>query len=426
MLKRKEILRKVLRESPHVKYADYIEERGKDFFALAKEQKLEGIIGKKADSKYLRGVRSPSWVKIKNILTQEAVICGYTAPRRSRKGFGAIILGAYEDGKLRYIGHVGGGFDDASLGEMKKLLDRYVTETCPFETVPKTNEKPTWVEPRLVCEVKFQEWTQDLLMRQPVFLRIREDKNPEEVIIEKKTKAAKVREVEIPEKKEGVRKEIHFTNAEKIYFPEDGLTKGDIVEYYRKISSYLLPYIVDRPETLLRYPNGIHSESFYQKHLPEKDIPSWISTEDIYSESEGRSVHYVVCKDMDSLLYLANLGCIDLHPWSSHVGSLDYPDYIIFDFDPENIDFQEVIQAARVTHEVLDDIGVPAFCKTSGATGIHILVPTGAAYTYEQATSFAKLINTVVHSRLPDTTSLERMPKKRQKRVYLDYLQNRK
>lgn len=181
-----------------------------------------------------------------------------------------------------------------------------------------------------------------------------------------------------------------------------------------------------RPETLLRYPDGIHGESFYQKNLPKKGLPSGVSTEDIYSESENRMLHYAVCQNTDGLLYLANLGCIDLHPWSSRTGSLDYPDYIIFDFDPEDIGFGEVVKAAQVTHEILDAIGAPAFCKTSGATGIHIIVPTGSRYTYEQAASFAKLINTVVHARLPDTTSLERLPKKRQKRVYLDYLQNRR
>lgn len=166
-------------------------------------------------------MRSPSWVKIKNILIQEAIICGYTAPRRSRKEFGALILGAYQDGKLRYIGHTGSGFDDTSLTEIKKLLDQYATEVCPFEIVPKTNEKPTWIKPRLVCEVKFQEWTKDLLMRQPIFLGMREDKEPEEVVIEKAPPRPDSRDTP----QEGNSHAVHFTHLDKIYFPEDALTK---------------------------------------------------------------------------------------------------------------------------------------------------------------------------------------------------------
>ena len=213
---------------------------------------------------------------------------------------------------------------------------------------------------------------------------------------------------------------------DKVYFPEDAITKGDILEYYERIAPFILPHLLDRPESLLRYPDSIYSEGFYQKNMDTKEIPSWFQTEPVHSDSEDRTINYPLVQNTESLLYLANLGCIDIHPWGSRVGSLDYPDYVIFDFDPEDIGFQEVMRAVQATHEILDEIGVVSFCKTSGATGIHVLVPTLARYSYEQAAGFAKLINTVVYSRLPDITSMERLPKNRQKRVYLDYLQNRK
>lgn len=262
------------------------------------------------------------------------------------------MLGTFENEKWTYVGHAGGGFDSEGLLDMKKRLDR-IRADCPFEKVPKTNEKATWVKPKLVCEVKFQEWTKDGLMRQPVFLGIREDKRPEEVSREKETPVA------------GLPK-IPFTHLDKVYFPEDGITKGDLVDYYSRIAPFILPYLRGRPQTLVRYPNGINEEGFYQKNFKTEDLPPWICTEDVRSESEDRTLHYaVVCKDEASLLYLVNLGCIELHPWSSRVGSLENPDYVIFDLDPEDIEFSAVVEAAEKTWSLLDSIGAPCFCKTS-------------------------------------------------------------
>lgn len=370
--RRKEILKGVLNESSHVRYSDHVENAGKAFFELAKERGLEGVVAKRADGPYRFGKRSDDWLKIKNVRTQEAVVCGYTEPRGSRKGLGALVLGVFENGEWTYVGHTGGGFDERGLLDMKKKLDRLKAD-CPFGAVPKTNEKATWVKPEIVCEVKFQEWTKDGLMRQPVFLGIREDKKPEEVSREKERPVAEAGTEKpndsAPEPSPNEKAElpkIPFTHLDKVYFPEDGITKGDLIEYYGKIAPFILPYLRGRPQTLVRYPNGINEEGFYQKNFKTEDLPPWICTEDVRSESEDRTLHYaVVCKDEASLLYLVNLGCIELHPWSSRVGSLEYPDYVIFDLDPEDIEFSAVVEAAKKTWELLDSIGAPCFCKTS-------------------------------------------------------------
>lgn len=227
-------------------------------------------MGKHSESLYRPGERSRSWVKIKHLKTQEAIICGYTKPRGTRKGFGALILGVYEKGKLVYVGHTGGGFTSKALSDTKKQLDEITREDSPFEKVPKTNEKATWVEPRMVCEVKFREWTKEGIMRQPVFLGIRQDKKPEEItkeVPEKKRPKPAPEELKKPSHEANGKQKIPFTNLEKIYFPEDRISKGDLISYYTDIAPFILPYLKDRPQTLVRYPNGIKEEGFYQKNV---------------------------------------------------------------------------------------------------------------------------------------------------------------
>lgn len=219
---------------------------------------------------------------------------------------------------------------------------------------------------------------------------------------------------------------LKLTNLEKIYFPDDGYTKGDVVSYYAAISKYILPYLKDRPESLNRHPNGIYAESFYQKDMRDT-VPSWAKTKLIYSESNGRNIKYFVCNNQASLLYLVNLGCIEINPWFSRIQNLSFPDYAVIDLDPEEISFDKVIDAALAVKEVLDEagVGMKSFCKTSGATGLHIYIPLNAKYSYDISEEFIRIIVNIVNSRVPTFTSIERMPAKRKKKVYLDYLQNR-
>jgi bifunctional non-homologous end joining protein LigD len=216
---------------------------------------------------------------------------------------------------------------------------------------------------------------------------------------------------------------LKLTSLEKICWNEEGITKGDLIKYYKQISSYLLPYVKDRPQTLLRYPNGINGEGFYQKDISQ-NVPEWIKTIEILSESTGKKVNYFVIKDLDSLLYLVNLGCIEINPWFSRIDHLENPDYLVLDLDPESISFDHVIQTALVIKDIFDEIRAKCFCKTSGATGLHIYVPLNARYDFDMARQFAHLVAKIVNKRLPEITSLERNPEKRIGKVYIDYLQN--
>jgi bifunctional non-homologous end joining protein LigD len=460
LTERKKILRSVLPEMENIKYSDHIEEQGEYLFEEMVKRGMEGVIAKKADSIYRIGSRSKDWLKIKSKLRQEAVICGYTQGRNSRKYFGALVLGLYDDkGELHYIGHSGGGFDQKSLVEVYNLLKPLETDKPPFKTKPKTNMPVQWLKPKLVCEVEFQEWTGDGAMRIPIFLGLRKDKKAEDVkrenpqhidekkksvnslklVHKKNNKAIPAKEKKEPseEKKskgkstEGDKetniegKKLKFTNLSKLYWKKERITKGELIDYYDSVSSYILPYLKDRPESLHRYPNGAGSPSFFQKDVGSMP-PSWIRTEKIFSESIDKHINYLVCQDKPTLLYLANLGCIELNPWHSRLGKLDLPDYIIIDLDPHEISFKHVIETALVVKEVLDEAKIPAYCKTSGSTGIHIYIPMGAKYDYDQAKQFAEIIANIVHQRIPKITSVLRSPAKRVKKVYLDFLQNRK
>ncbi|HEX5429533.1 MAG TPA: non-homologous end-joining DNA ligase [Patescibacteria group bacterium] len=207
--------------------------------------------------------------------------------------------------------------------------------------------------------------------------------------------------------------------------PNEKITKGDLVNYYRNVAKYILPYLKDRPESMNRHPNGIAGPSFFQKDVADQS-PDWVKTKKIYSESNKANINYLICENEATLVYMANLGCIEINPWNSRIGRLENPDFLVIDLDPEKISFERVVEVARAVHKLLDSIHVPNYCKTSGATGLHIYVPLGAKYDYDQAKEFAHLVAVIIHQQLPDITSVERMPKKRQKKVYLDFLQNRK
>lgn len=403
LLERKNKLKKVLPKLNLVKISDHIVEKGIEFFKAAEKQGLEGIMAKDSASPYRQGKRTKEWLKIKTHARQEAIICGFTKPRGSRKHFGSVILGVYDEtGNLKYVGHVGGGFDTQMLSDLYAKLEKLVVEKSPFKKPPKTNMPVTWVKPKLICEVSFAEWTSDSQMRQPIFMGLRADKKVGEV------------KKENPESTD-------FTHLDKVFWPEEKYTKGDVINYYEEMAPIILPYLKDRPESLHRHPNGINGKSFFHKDVTEI-APSWSETVSI--PHEGKKVNYLVIQDKKSLLFAAQLGCIELHPFHSRVQSLDKPDYAIIDLDPHEIAFEYVIETAKVVHQVLEEIGADHYCKTSGATGLHIYIPLGAKYTYEQAKQFAQLICTIVHHRIPSFTSLERLPKARVKKVYLDYLQN--
>lgn len=419
LTERKSLLKKLLPTSTHLKYSDHVDTHGIKAFTFAKKKNFEGIIAKKKDSTYV-SLRSSEWLKIKHIQMQEAVICGFTKPRGMRKEFGALILGLAENGEYRYIGHTGGGFDEKQLQSLITLLKPLVTTHSPFSVTPKTNMPATWVKPKIVAQVKFSEWTRDGVMRQPIFLGLREDKKPEDV---KQEQIIRVQSKKDDEPTLPIKTKAQLSNLDKIFWPQEGYTKGDVLAYYDRIAPYILPYLKDRPESLNRHPDGIDGISFYQKDITS--APDWVKLVPIYSESDKKNLHWLVCNDKDSLLYLANLGCIELNPWSSRVNKKEHPDYLIIDLDPNGVEFKEVVTTAQTVKKLLDEAKIESFVKTSGKTGLHILIPLGARYTFTQTKQFAEVLANMASQRLPHTTSVVRSPEKREKKVYIDFLQNR-
>lgn len=427
LIQRKELLKEALVETDIIKFSEHIVENGIDFFNEMKKLKLEGMIAKKADSLYIENHRTADWLKIKFSQTEDVIICGFTAPRGSRKKFGALILGKYINDELIYCGHTGSGFNEKKLDDVFQLLEPLIIKKSPFEKIPKTNERATWVKPEIVCEIKYSEITKDGIFRHPVFVTIRRDKDAEEInqkSVQMKTKKTilKKGEKEITLNSHKVK----LTNQDKIYFPKDGLTKGDVVEYYQSVSKYILPHLKNRPLSLNRFPNGIEEDGFYHKDAGD-NAPDWVKTTEIYSESTEKNIDYIICNDKATLAYLNNLGCIDLNPWNSTIQKLLNPDYLVLDLDPSSKNkFDDVIEVALQIKEILDEIEVDAYCKTSGSTGIHVYIPMGKKYDYEQVKDFAHILMKDTNKKLPKITTLERSLQKREKnKIYLDYLQNR-
>jgi bifunctional non-homologous end joining protein LigD len=463
-----------------LRLSEVFDTNGIEFLKAATKLGLEGIIAKMGSSTYIPDSRSKEWLKIKASKRQEVVIGGFTKNENTSKQFSSLLLGVFENGRFEYAGKVGTGFSDKSQKEMMVQFKPLIIKNSPFESEPDVNQpsrfrpkpvnvKATWLKPKLVCEIAFSEVTKDGVFRHPSFKGMRMDKDASEVIREaeiptdniiqdmekpkrkektsrmgskddsasnekdklnslvKAPKSDSVKTLLNPKEETQVKKlnghELKFTNLSKVYWPEDGITKRDMFNYYYQVADYILPYLEDRPQSLNRFPNGIHGASFYQKDVKGK-APDWVETFP-YTTSEGEKKEYLVGKDEATLLWMASLGCIEMNPWFSRVQTPDNPDYCIIDLDPDKNTFDQVIQAALAIKEVLDEVNVPCYCKTSGSTGMHIYIPLEAKVSYDQSQLFAKLIVNVIHEQLPEFTSLERMVKNRKGKMYLDFLQNR-
>ena len=442
-----------------IRISKHFDATGKEFFQLAEQLQLEGIVAKKKGSTYKPGARSKEWLKIKTEKRQELVIGGYTQNEGSNKLFSALLLGIMEKGQFHFLTPVGTGFNVAMQKEILKKLKPYETKTCPFSSVPDYNKpsrfrpnppkaKVTWVMPKLVAEISYREETKDGAIRHPSFKGLREDKTPDEVVkevaapvekIEKENKLVQSKVITASPKKE--RKtllnpkeetqtrevqghELRFTNLSKIYWPKEKVTKRDMINYYYQVAPYMLPYYKDKPQTLYRHPHGITGESFYQKDVKGK-APEWIRTYPYWSNMDNREKEFLVVTNEASILYIASLGCIEMNPWNSRTQKPDNPDWCIIDLDPDKNTFDQVIEAAQVTKKILNAIDVPCYCKTSGSSGLHIYIPFGAKYDYEDCKEFGRRIAKVVHHELPDYTSIERKTKDRGGKMYIDFLQNR-
>jgi bifunctional non-homologous end joining protein LigD len=460
LVERRNIVRQLIPPDNLIRFSESFETSAEEFFEAAKKLGIEGMIAKKEDSEYITDSRTKNWLKIKSGKRHEAVIGGYTRNQDSSKLFSALLLGVYENNKLRFIGQAGTGYSQAMQKEILAQLKPLETKDCPFAELPIVN-KPTrfrpnppkasvvWVKPKLVAEVQYQELTSEGVMRHPSFQGLRTDKKAKDVTLElpadvapKKKTSKNVIEKKIrPGKKTPERKtlvnpheksqakkidgrELQFTNLDKIYWPKEKISKGDMLNYYYQVAPYILPYMKDRPQSLNRHPNGINGPSFYQKNVASK-IPSWLTTHNYKNTSKEGNKKFLVCSDEASLLYMANLGCIEMNPWHSRIHAPDYPDWCVIDLDPDTNPFSQVIETANVIKNILDAVEVNAYPKTSGSTGIHIYIPLGAKYDYDQSKMLAELIVSIAHRELSKFTSLERSPAKRKGKIYLDFLQNR-
>ncbi len=411
---RKKLLKSSMPRSDILGFSDDFETDGLKLFKEMQSRDMEGMVAKRGDSPYRENDRGQDWLKIKTHLRQEVVIGGFTEPRGSRKHFGSLVVGVYDKDELVYVGHSGGGIADEQRKTLRSKLDKIERKTSPFTTPPKPNAPVHWVKPVLVCEMSFSEWTEEGYMRQPQFEGLREDKKPASIRREKPKKASPANQQT---------DQLQFTHEDKIFFPKYNYTKGDIRDYYERIAPYILPYLKDRPLSLLRQPNGITGEAFFQKNM--EHLPDWVPSIDIFSESNNAKLHWVVGGKLKTLLYLVQLGSIEINPWNSRIQHLDRPDWAVIDLDPEGVTFKAVITVAKEVKQVCDEWQIPCYPKTSGKTGIHIYIPMQAHYTYEQVKNFAHLLALEINKRQPKLTSVERMPAKRRHKIYLDFLQNR-
>jgi len=435
---RKALLRRVVPETGVIRYLDHFDQDGEVLYEQVQKLGLEGIVAKRIDAPYKPG-RSAIWLKIRTRRTEDFVVVGFTAPKGSRSGLGALLLGWYVDGRLTFAGRAGSGFSEKQLVEVRKNLERLRVSEPPCEGPIPQDNSAGWVAPDLVCEVEYTEWTEEGLLRQPVFLRFRDDKRPEECVgsgaAEKRgsgdageageggeAAAQSGGDADEPTPRPAQQK-FDFTNLKKIFWPEDGYSKGDLIEFYRSITPWMLPYLQDRPVVLTRYPDGIAGKSFYQMDAPGF-VPDWIRTERMWSEQAKREIDYFICDDEDSLLYLVNLGTIPFHVWHSRTANIGYPDWCVLDIDPKGAPFSDVITVALACHALCDEIGLPNLVKTSGSTGLHILIPLGCQCRHDQARSLGELLARIITTELPEITSLARQVSRREGKVYVDYLQN--
>jgi bifunctional non-homologous end joining protein LigD len=419
---RKRLLQSLVIPNDHTKISEVFETTGEQMFEGARRMGLEGILAKDRRSAY-ESRRSNCWLKLKVLNEQEFVIAGFT--KGEREYFGSLVLGVHENGKLRHVGQVGTGFDHKLMKAIYQRLEPLITKTCPFEKKPSIKDV-TWVRPNVICQVRFLEWTQDGILRAPVFVGLREDKTPDEVVQEPAATASPVPSdrLDLTGREKTIAVDGHrlkFTNLDKVLFPKDGWKKRDLIQFYDRVSPWLLPHLKDRPLSLKRYPNGIAEEFFFQKNAANH-FPDWMRCEPIRESSKLN--HYVVADDRATLLYLANLGCIDQNPWMSRIGNLDRPDWMLLDLDPVDASFDQIIEATLLVREVLAGLGLKGYPKTTGGDGMHVYVPLEPVYTYDQVRSFAEIVSHLTFDREPNLFTTPRSVEKRKKgRVYFDYLQ---
>jgi bifunctional non-homologous end joining protein LigD len=427
LTERKARLRKLLdKRYTRVPYSDDFDD-GAALLEAAEAQGLEGIIAKRSASRYVQGRRTRDWLKIKTHGEQEFVVAGYTrgAGRRADT-FGSLVLGVYDGDELRYVGNVGTGFNDAEIAKLLKLLRPLHRDSPSFREAPKMPKvrkgDVQWVEPRLVAHVRFGEWTHDGHLRHPAYLGIREDKDADEVVHEEPVQPG------LPPVIRKGKRELRLSNLDKPFWPDEGITKGDLLQYYRDVAPVVVPHLKDRPFTMRRYPDGAYGKAFFQKDAPSH-MPEWIprfralvSTRD--SSRTKKWVEFPLVNDELALLWMVNMGCIDLNAWYSRVDKPERPDFVLFDLDPTpEVPWSQTVEVALILKSLLDQLGLVSFPKTSGGKGFHVLVPLDRRSTYDDSRSFAEIVAGAIARAHPKLATTE-WSKARRRGVLIDSNQN--
>jgi len=448
---------------------------------------FEGVVGKRLDSTYHPGRRSPSWLKVKSSISAEFVVGGYTQGKGSRAALGSVLVGYWENGSLRFASHVGSGFDAATLARLKKLLEPLRQDACPFAEKPELHSPTLWVQPSIVVEVTFQGWTDDNHLRAPVFLRTRDDIDPKSVRrpraagsadargkpAEHRTGDAEIDDVlrQLDNKKAAFPlvvgpHRIRLTNLSKVYWPADSqlkqpaLTKRDLLRYLAQVSSVMLPHLADRPLTMIRMPDGIQGHRFFQKHW-EHERPEFVEAITVFSEHKDERHDYLLCNNLPTLLWLAQAGTLEFHIWHSRasLGSdapdlgtdysgslaglessvLNYPDYLVFDLDPyiysgqeapgaepelNTVAFEKGKETAFRLKELLSSMSLEPIVKTSGKTGLHVFVPIRRTLDFDTARHVCELVGRHLVRQHPKDVTMEWKVPKRTGKIFLDYNMN--
>lgn len=411
LLARKELLQAMLPSAGPVRYSEHIEGSGIQVFEHVRSLGLEGVVGKRADSAYRAG-RSDAWVKVRTERTGDFVIAGWAPNKSNPADVGALALAEYRGAELTFCGRVGAGLNARARAEIGERLEDLTSSEALAD-----DREVRWVTPTLVCEVAYKEYTLDGRLRQPAFRRLRDDKPPTDCI-------GHFDDPTPVEVEPAVRHTVAVTNRDKVFFPEKDLTKGHLVDYYERIAPWMLPYLRERPLVLTRFPDGIHGKSFYQRDAPDF-VPDWVKRTALWTETEERDIRYFMVEDAASLKYLANMGAIPIHAWHSRIDRLEHPDWCVLDLDPKDAPFADVVAVAKEIRVLLDEIELPGYLKTSGASGLHILVPLARRLTHDQSRTLGELLARVVVTRLPDICTIVRAVRKRESKVYIDYMQNR-
>ncbi|HKQ27328.1 MAG TPA: non-homologous end-joining DNA ligase, partial [Burkholderiales bacterium] len=468
---RRRYLAQCLLPSPLVQLV-HAEEDGLSLHKAAMASGFEGVIGKRKNSTYEAGKRSAAWLKVKAADTADFVVGGYTTGKGSRASLGALLLGYWEGRKLRFASHVGSGFDDKSLAQAKKLLEPLQRKTNPFAEEPELNAPTTWVEPKLVAEVKYQGWTHDDHLRAPVFLRLRDDIEPKEV---KRSASARREENEVLEQLKNTKtaftlsvegQQVKLSNLDRVYWPAEpslkqpALTKRDLLRYFAQVSPYILPHLADRPLTMIRMPDGINGQRFFQKHW-EQERPPFVETITVFSGHKEESHDYLLCNNLPTLLWLAQSGTLEFHIWHSRArpgpdaksestdyasseaaidGSvLNYPDYVVFDIDPyiysgkekkgdepelNTVAFEKGKEVAFWLRALLQTMKLDAIVKTSGKTGLHVFVPIKRTIDFDAAREVSELVGRHLVRLHPKDVTVEWSVPKRTGKIFMDYNMN--